>query len=343
MYNFTKVILFFLLLSISLPNFAQDKTTKPQASKNQHHIFANIFTGGYYSFNTQKPNAGFEVSTALLGYQYKKSDKLKFTLIYDVTHTTSNIHVLDTAGNNLPVNFIKGSEYTAFLKMAELKWTFAKNLSFSAGQLLNEQYLTVQDKFWGHRYVLTTMQELYRMANPADFGMRIEYKNKEKFAISLGADNGNGPFYHQDSLAVIEYTSNLEIYLIDHLLLKAYTALTPATFETEQNLKTSFSGFIAYQQKRYKIGLEYSYTNHPSFLPTEFSGVSAFASFDVNSKINLFTRYDYVDKSPIVTYGNMALLGIQYQPEKNFFLSLNYRFWLPNQVQQLYFNIGAKF
>jgi len=187
------------------------------------------------------------------------------------------------------------------------------------------------------------MQELYRMANPADFGMRVEYKNKKTFAISLGADNGNGPFYHQDSLAVIEYTSNLEIYLIDHLLLKAYTALTPATFETEHNLKTSFSGFIAYQQKSYKIGVEYSYTNHPSFLATEFSGVSAFASVDISSKINLFTRYDYVDNSPIVKFGNMALLGIQYQPEKNLFLSINYRYWLPNQVHQLYFNVGAKF
>jgi len=337
-----------IILTFSLSVFAQDSIPKAKIkpeikSKSSHKVFANIFTGAYYNFKTKKPNAGFELSTALLGYRFQKSDNLQFTIIYDVTRTTGGIHVTDSAGNNLPIKYFAGSEYTAFLKMAEIKWYFAPKFSLSAGQLLNEQYLTKQDKIWGHRYVMTTMQELFRMANPADFGMRIEYRDKDKLAWSLGANNGNGPFYKQDTLDIIEYTSNLEIYLIKDLLIKGYIALTPATFETENNLKTAFSGFIAYQKKKYKIGLEYSYTKNINFTDYHYSGTSGFISYNINPKWEVFARYDYVDQSSVAQYENVYVGGFQYQPQDQLFLSLNYRYWSKAEIQQIYFNLGAKF
>jgi len=332
----------FILISIfSISAFAQEDTTK--VIKPTHKVFASIYTAGYYNFNTTKPNAGFDVSTALIGYSFKKSDILKFTLIYDVTRTTNGITVLDTAGNQLPVYYFEGSKYTAFLKMAELKWNFAKNFSLATGQLLNQQYLTVQDKFWAHRYVMVTMQELYRMANPADFGMRVEYKNKETFAFSLGAVNGNGPFRKQDTLSTIQYNTNFELYLINNLLIKAFVAITPATFETDNNISTAFSGFVAYKQKKYSIGVEYSYTDNVAFTPVIFSGVSAFAMYNVTPKWEIFGRYDYVDNSGIVKLNNTYVTGFQYKPEKNLFISVNYRYWSSSEISQIYFNVGAKF
>ena len=337
--KFFKLIILISIFSISA--FAQKDSTKIE--KPTHKVFANIFTAGYYNFNTTKPNAGFDVSTALLGYSFKKADILKFTLIYDVTRTTNGIIVEDTAGNQLPVYYFEGSKYTAFLKMAELKWNFAKNFSLATGQLLNQQYLTVQDKFWAHRYVMVTMQELYRMANPADFGMRVEYKNNESFAFSLGAVNGNGPFRKQDTLSTIQYNTNFELYLIKNLLIKAYVAITPATFETDNNISTAFSGFVAYKQEKYKIGVEYSYTDNVAFTPTIFSGVSAFAMYNVTPKWEIFGRYDYVDNSGIAKLNNTYVTGFQYQPEKNLFLSVNYRYWSSSEISQIYLNVGAKF
>lgn len=338
-----KVILFSLLISISLLNFAQETKVKNPLLEGQHKVFASIYTGGYYAFNTNKPNSGFELSSAILGYKFEKSKRLKFTLMYDVTRTTHGFKISDTDGNNLPVSFFEGSKYTAFLKMAEIKWYFAENFSLSAGQLLSEQYLTVQDKYWGKRYTMTTMQELFRMGNPADFGMRVEYKRDQQFALSIGANNGNGPFRHQDTLSVMEYTSNLELYFIENLIIKGYLALTPAAEETENDLKTTFSGFIAYKKSKYLIGLEYSYTDKPNLIETEYSGASGFASYYVNPKWEIFARYDYVDNSPVVEYGNVVIAGVQYKPEKNLYLSINYRHWLPSEIKQIYFNLGAKF
>ena len=330
-------IVYFFFLSETK---AQDSIIKPVSS---HKVFANIFTGGYYNFHTKKPNAGFELSTALLGYKFQYSNDLKFTLIYDVTRTTNGINVLDSNGSSLPVYYFEGSKYTAFLKMAEIKWQFHKNFSLSAGQLLNEQYLTVQDKIWGHRYIITTMQEAYRMAMPADFGMRVEYKNKETFALSLGANNGNGPFRHQDQEALMEYTSNLEIYLIKNLLIKAYIALTPTTYDTDKELKTSFSGFIAYQNDIFTFGTEYSYTKNVFLKDINYSGFSTFTYYNFTPKFQVLARYDYVDNSPVIQLENVYIGGFQYKPKKNLFLSINYRYWQKSEIQQLYFNLGAKF
>lgn len=339
--RFLKLTILIITISFSV-TYAQDSDST-KAIKSTHKVFANIFTAGYYNFNTTKPNAGFDVSTALIGYSFKKADILKFTLIYDVTRTTNGITVLDTAGNQLPVYYFEGSKYTAFLKMAELKWNFAENFSLATGQLLNQQYLTVQDKFWDHRYVITTMQELYRMASPADFGMRVEYKNKETFAFSLGAVNGNGPFRKQDTLSTIQYNTNFELYLIKNVLIKAFVSITPATFEIDNNLSTAFSGFVAYKQEKYKIGVEYSYTDNVAFTPTIFSGVSAFAMYNVTPKWEIFGRYDYVDNSTVAKLNNTYVAGFQYEPQKNLFLSVNYRYWSSSEVSQIYLNVGAKF
>ena len=337
-----KLLLLLSIIGISLSVKAEKDSTSVEP-KPTHKVFANIYTGAFHNLGTKKPNAGFELSTALFGYKFQYSDDLKFTLIYDVTRTTNGITVKDTMGNNLPVYYFEGSKYTAFLKMAEIKWYFHDKFSLSAGQLLNQQYLTVQDKVWGHRYVLTTMQELFRMAMPADFGMRVEYKDKETFALSLGANNGNGPFRHQDTLSTIEYTSNLEIYLVKNLLIKTYIGLTPSTFETEKDLKTAFSGFLAYQKPKYTIGAEYSYTNNVAFKNFHYSGFSTFTYYNITDKFEIFARYDYVDKSPVISYENVYVGGFQYKPKKNLYLSINYRYWEKSEVQQIYFNLGARF
>ena len=62
-----------------------------------------------------------------------------------------------------------------FLKMAQIDWKINDVLELNVGQLLNEQNLTLQDKFWAYRYVAVTFQEMYRFGMPADFGARIKF------------------------------------------------------------------------------------------------------------------------------------------------------------------------
>ncbi|MBN2669432.1 MAG: hypothetical protein JXR60_09395 [Bacteroidales bacterium] len=338
-----KLTLFFIIGLISVQLFAQEQQQNTAEEQAKHKVFANIYTGGYYNFGTTKPNAGFELSTGLLGYQYTKSDRVKLTLIYDVTRTTNAIQVTDSNGAAMTVRYFEGSKYTAFLKMGEIKWYFKPTWSIAAGQLLSEQYLTIQDKFWNHRYVMVTMQELFKIAYPADFGMRLAYDKKDKVYASFTAWNGDGPFKHQDELSVIDYILNFEYYGLNHFIFKGLVSLTPSNSDTPEKLKSSYSFFTAYKTDKQRFGIEYVKVLNPLFDEGEYEGVSAFGSQMLSKKLELFLRYDYVDHSPIAQYANVGVVGLQYQADDNVWISVNYRNWWTSEIQQLYFNFGAKF
>ena len=183
-------------------------------------FFANVYTGYYYNFNDHvTPATAFDFPTGLIGYTRKLSDKVSGIIIYDVTRTT-NFSYPDTIGIT---SYFEGSKYTAFLKMGQINWNINDLLELNVGQLLNEQYLTVQDKFWGYRYICVTAQEKYRLGNPADFGARMIFHLLDnKLQNSITCVNGEGPFRYQDDGAKFLISDNLEYRPNDLLTLKFY-------------------------------------------------------------------------------------------------------------------------
>ncbi|MGQ9848348.1 MAG: hypothetical protein ACUVQP_12730 [Bacteroidales bacterium] len=171
-------------------------------------VFGSIYPGFVTTLsNKSKPFYAFEMNTALVGFKTDIAHKVNATLIYDVTKTTGDITVTDSNGTTQNVSFFKGSDFTAFLKQAEISWNPTKYIELSIGQLLNEQYLTVQDKFWGYRYVAFTFQEQYKYGYQADFGFRFAFVN-EKLRISANILNGEGPLYKQDDNGRLMYALN---------------------------------------------------------------------------------------------------------------------------------------
>jgi hypothetical protein len=78
-------------------------------------------------------------------------------------------------------------------------------------------------------------------------------------------------------------------------------------------------------------------------LNVNYSGLSGFGAYLVHPKWEVFARYDYIDQALNTQSGNMALAGVQYQPESNLVMALNFRTFWPSQIHQLYFSFGAKF
>ena len=266
--------------------------------------------------------------TAQLGYSGTFSDKLKATIIYDVTRTTNNITVTNPIGQDLEVAYAEGSRYTAFLKMAEILYSVNKHINLRVGQLLSTQYLTVQDKFWGYRYVYFTYQEIHRYGNPADFGAQIDLKYG-MFLNQVSVSNGDGPFKHQDSEGKYIYSNNLEVRPTENLLLKLYADYAPA-LEQVANAKdkSTISAFIGYKTNNYRVACEYSKVNNFGFSSnSSYYGISTFGSVKVSPAFDIFARYDYINKSSTlnITKGNFVLAGIQYKPHKNLNTSINIR------------------
>ena len=264
---------------------AQDSIVKIKNVEIKHKLFGNIFSSYYTKLNGDiKPKSAFEMPTALLGYSATFDNKLKATLIYDVARTTNGISVTDTAGNPLSVTFNEGSKYTLFLKMAEIKYSPTDFLDLRMGQLLNTQYLTTQDKFWGYRYIYYTYQEVHRYGVPADFGAQVDLKYKDKVLNQISVTNGEGPFRHQDENGKFVYANNLEVYPIDGMILKLYADFSPAS-DTASVAKdrSAISGFVGFKTDKFRVGAEYNKVfNYGYRQNSDYYGFSTFGSYTFN-------------------------------------------------------------
>jgi len=333
-------------LSIAAFTDSIDDRISEKNTTNKRLVFGRIYTGFYYGLKDNiKPRAAFGMSTAIIGYMHNFNDKITGTILLDVTRTTHAISVSDS--NNLPhtVSYFEGSKYTAFLKMAEIKWTINSHFALKVGQLLNTQYLTFQDKFWGYRYIAVTYQEMYRYGMPADFGAQLDYSIKGKLLNSISIVNGEGPFRYQDLNAKFLISNNIQVYPIEALTLKLYVDYQPPS-DTTAGLKARsvISGFIGYKVQKFRIGTEYNYVINPKYITGEdYGGFSIYSTVALNSKFELLGRFDFIEKSLNIDNGKYLIFGFQYKAWEILNTSINYRLFMPGDIHQIYANFGLKF
>lgn len=329
-------ILSFLLFAF-LFSSAQNDSLKP---KDKTKFFADIHTAFSHDFaGNSLPNTAFSLNTAILGYSHSFSDKVSAIIIYDVTRTT-NFSYPDTIGIT---SYFEGSKYTAFLKMAQIQWNIHPNIEFYFGQLLNEQYLTLQDKHWERRYIATTFQEFYRFGMPADFGARVRFSPFENLRISLNALNGEGPFRYQDSESGFLFSTNIEYKPLKNIIVKAYADIQAPPSGYREN-RSAVSGFLGYKTEKWIAGLEYNKVFNNSYtLLTDMSGMSFYGVHKFNESWAALARVDYMTEYHGVENEVYVLGGFEYRPIPSLGLSVNYRrnTWL--NTSQVFVNAGIRF
>ncbi len=342
------ILIFGVALVCYNPIKAQDSLVKAQPVEVKQKVWATIFASYYTTVSGEfKPKSAFEMPTALFGYSATFSDKLKATLVYDVTRTTNAIKATDENGNPMNVSYNEGSKYTAFLKMAEIKYSPMPFIDLRVGQLLNTQYLTTQDKFWGYRYIYFTYQEVHRYGNPADFGAQVDLKYGDKLLNQTSVTNGDGPFKSQDENGKFLYSNNLEVYPVKGLILKFYTDYSPKS-DTAILAKDryAFSGFVGYKTDRYRVAVEYNrVVNYGYRENSDFYGFSTFGAYTINPKFDVLIRYDYINRSAIlnIAKAHLIIAGVQYQPIKNLLCSVNVRNISPIDRLMVYGSFGITF
>jgi hypothetical protein len=337
------VILFLVLPLLAFSQSAQD-VTKDKDS----YPFAQIFTGFRYGFkDTYKPQAAFEFNQGIIGYFHRISPKVSGKIMFDVTRTTNFNGVTDSSGQSMIVSdYFEGSKYTAYLKLAEIKWDINHIIALRVGQLLNTQYLTFQDPFWGYRYVDVTFQERFRLGMPADFGIQLDVNVKGKFLNQFSIVNGEGPFRYQDSNGKFLYSNNIQYSPVEGLTLKIYGDYGPA-IDTGSNYgdKWVISGFAGYKTEKYRIGGEYVFVNNYAWLSdVDHSGFSFFGGWNFIGKFDFLARFDHlIRKTPDETETlDYYIVGFQYEPVKMFMISVNFRYLSQDALPFIYANFGLK-
>ncbi len=344
-----KNIFLFILAFSSIAFAGEAQNTSQVISKDkQSYVFGQIYTDFYYGLKeTYKPRAAFRFNQGIIGYRHTFSEKLSGIIMFDVTRTTHFYEITDSAGNQLSYKYFEGSKYTAYLKMAEIKWTINDFLIFRVGQLLSTQYLTFQDKFWGYRYIDVTMQEKFRMGMPADFGAQLDFKYKDKFLNQFSVVNGEGPFRYQDMNGKFLYSDNIQFYPTDKITLKLYADYSP-TPDTgiDKTFKSVVSGFAGYKTSKFRIGAEYAYIfNYGYNNYSDYSGLSLYGSVVLTGKLQLLARYDHLDMKlkEETKHLDYYIAGVQYEPVNKLMTALTFRYYSVESLPFIYASFGLKF
>ena len=303
--SFTILVIFF-----SLHIYTQDT--------NKGDIFSTIF----WNYNTDlssessKKNS-FEVKRVYLGYKFKIDDKISAKVTFDIGKNSA------------------GSDYTAFLKTAQIDWSLKDNFKLSFGMIGNKQF-KYQESIWGYRYLYKTFQDENKFGSSADLGVNGEIKVSKNLKMNLFMLNGEGYKNIQDDDGYMKIGGNLIYEISNGLSLKLYYDSEPGNDEFNV---TNVGYFIGYDKNKTRVGLEYNKINNaksynsPS-LDNNLSGFSGYISQKFSENSSVFFRYDSLESNIVSGSsepwnsgkdGKLMILGYEHVVTKGFKLNLNYR------------------
>ena len=202
-------------------------------------------------------------------------------------------------------------------------------INFTFG-LIGLEHFYNQEKFWGYRYIYKSFLDQNGLSHSADLGATIKYKITPKIKFDATVRNGEG-YKKVASDNTLRAGAGFTVEAIKNLTIRAYYDIYQKS-ETQSMI----TGFIGYKIKeKARIGAEYNIVLNNSFKASnELQGISAFATYSISKKFEVFGRYDKLMSNTLSgetdpwNYkkdGSAIIGGFQYSPIKNLNVSLNYQ------------------
>jgi len=310
-----KQLLFLSILFISISSFSQstEEDFKPSGE-----ILFKVFWNYHYDFtqNVTKTSA-FELDRSYFGYKYDFSKAISAKITFDVGSNTG------------------GSEYTAFLKAAQLDWKVTKGVKLSMG-LIGMKQFNDQEDFWGYRYLHKSFQDEYGFGSSTDLGINAEFTLTKNLKANFLIVNGEGYKAIQDADGNQKIGGSLVYTPVKGLITKIYADNQPTTGGDDI---TTYSFFAGYKATDWRLGAEYNMQNNATKYASpapnqDLDGISIYATYVINKKVEIFGRYDQLNSNTLTGEntpwnfakdGSQMITGIQYAPVKGLKFALNYQ------------------
>ena len=192
----------------------------------------------------------------------------------------------------------------------------------------------IQEKIWGHRYILKSFQDEYKFESSADIGISLAYKINEIISIDAILINGEG--YKSVQLdSTYRGGAGITIKPIQNLILRGYF-----DYEKKEEPLINFATFIGYSNDLISAGLELNIEKNNKYKKEHnLTGYSAYGSYQVNKWFEVFGRYDYLTSNKLrgetdpwntPNDGQLFIAGVEFSPVKGIKLAPNYKSWLPS-------------
>lgn len=310
MSNIIKNIFISLLLALPLSISAQEEDKE---SNKKGNAIIQVFTNFNTGFGSVNDKRGFELERSYLGYQHKLGEGLSIKAVIDFGQSRK----------------VDDYHHIAYIKNAQLSWK-RKNFSINAGLISTTQF-NIQEKFWGHRYIMKSFQDKYRFGSSADLGVSVSYK----FLPFLSADaiicNGEGYKKIQVKNG-LEYGLGLTYTPIKDFIVRLYANINETSENSQSNI-WNYAGFIGYKNSHFSIGAEYNYMQNQNHIKNaNCSGVSIYGSVNIGDFTKIIARYDNLFSRKDWNIDNdeqAMLLGAHFNVHKYIKLSPNIRVIVP--------------
>lgn len=300
-------------------------TTKAQNDSIDFKPSGKVIAVSYFDYstglNSHSNESGFDLTRALLGYKYKFHPKLEATV------------TIDGAAGRSTDNELKVHVRNAFVSWTEGK--FKLNLG-----LTNLKQFNTQQSAWGHRYALRSQQDLSGMGHAVDIGAVVSYDFCSFFSADFSVTNGEGYKKIRKDKSM-RYSLGMTFHPLKNFTLRAYADIYTSDKDrfNEQEIGESiknqytYSFFAGYEDSLLSIGVELNKQLHSDYVRgNHLLGISAYSTVNINSKWNVYARYDYLDSSNYIAnqanwYDDYQIImaGIEYKPLKFLRFSPSFR------------------
>lgn len=316
------------MLCFLMMGFTQTENFEPGGKP-----FMNIFTNFHSTFSDGKTNSAFEIDRVYLGYEYTFSKNFS---------AKANIDIGDPGVGTL--------QMTAYLKNAFLKYQtnkFAANFG-----LISTNQFSVQENFWGYRYIEKSFQDAYKFNSSADLGISAAYKFNAVLSADMIIANGEG-YKNLQNDSVFRTGFGLTIKPLKNLTTRIYY-----DYSTKENTQSSIAAFVGYAASNFSLGVEYNKMLNSDFEEShDLSGTSVYVTLKASKKLNLFARFDQLMSNTIsgdlndwniAKDGQLYIVGMEYTAVKGVKLAPNFKGWNPADpnskfVSTFYLNCEIKF
>ncbi len=331
----------FFLFSIlcSATSYAQDSLAFKPSGK----IIARSFLDFSKGFGDDD-KSGFDITRALLGYNYKFTRTLQAQVVIDGAAGK-------TSSDGLEV----------YLRNAFVNWS-DKGFSVNAG-LIGLMGFSVQETYWMHRYVMKSFQDLNKMGPSVDMGVTAEYAFNPYISADLGITNGEG-YKKIKKDNSMKYAAGLSLHPTKNTILRIYgdvynesenlrDALPEGVANANFKDQYTMAVFAGYKDKNISAGAEYNRVFNKGFIEKkDYFGYSVYTSISLAPKWRTFARYDLVDSSAPDNFnatwnsldGQLMMIGVEFQPVKQLKIAPNFRNLNPDHSKsQRYLFVSVEF
>ena len=339
----------FIVAILARESFSQDNPTKFEPFGK---VTATVFANYHYNFTKDvEKKSQFELLRAYFGYNYQFSEKFSTKILFDAGYNQT----IDNTGKAT-------STFAAFLKLASLQYKMNDKFSVEGGMIATHIF-DLQEKFYGYRYILETLQDLNGYYSSADLGVKATFVPVKMLEIHAGIYNGEGYKNIQDNFGIQKATFDVVVKPVDGLHFKAYYDImskkdTAITDDKKLQTQSILNFFLGYEKAdKFRIGAEYDIIrNAKNEEDRKQDGISAYGTY-ILKKFEFFARFDQLASNTLTgetdpwNYAkdySMVLGGVQYAPVKGVKMALDFRHFTPRKsglelMNLIYLNFEYKF